>query len=96
MSRKSFTNVPRVLSVNFVIPLGYNVRLYYFEEIHGRLKTAIVQMYLPCNDPSSILHKFISDHITKHAYSNTVTSSPPKTESFQIKILIFLIYLLKT
>ena len=64
-SCKSFTNVPRVLSVNFVIPLGYNVRLYYFEEIHRRLKTAIVQMYLPCNDPACILHKSLSDHITK-------------------------------
>ena len=27
--------------------------------------------------------------LRKHAYSNTLKISPPKTESFQIKILIF-------
>ena len=34
--------------------------------------------------------------LRKHAYSNILTISPPKTESFQIKILIFFIFLLKT
>ena len=28
-------------------------------------------------------------HYKKHAYSNVLKISPPKTESFQIKILIF-------
>ena len=32
----------------------------------------------------------------KHAYSNILKISRPKTESFQIKILIFFIFLLKT
>ena len=31
----------------------------------------------------------------KHAYSNILKISPPETESFQIKILIFIIFLLK-
>ena len=34
--------------------------------------------------------------LRKHAYSNILKISPPKTESFQIKILIFFIFLLKT
>ena len=34
--------------------------------------------------------------LRKHAYSNKLKISPPKTESFQIKNLIFFIYLLKT
>ena len=33
--------------------------------------------------------------LRKHAYSNILKISPPKTESFQIKILIFFIFLLK-
>ena len=33
--------------------------------------------------------------LRKHTYSNILKISPPKTESFQIKILIFFIYLLK-
>ena len=33
--------------------------------------------------------------LRKHAYSNILKSSLPKTESFQIKILIFFIFLLK-
>ena len=32
--------------------------------------------------------------IRKHAYSNILKISPPKNESFQIKILIFFIFLL--
>ena len=35
-------------------------------------------------------------YIRKHSYSNILKISPPKTESFQIKILIFFIFLLKT
>ena len=34
--------------------------------------------------------------LRKHAYSNILKISPPKTESFQIKILIFFTFLLKT
>ena len=34
--------------------------------------------------------------LRKHAYSNILKVSPSKTESFQIKILIFFIFLLKT
>ena len=34
-------------------------------------------------------------YITKHAYSNILKISPPKTENFQIKILIFFILLSK-
>ena len=34
--------------------------------------------------------------LREHAYSNILKISPPKTESFQIKILIFFIFLLKT
>ena len=34
--------------------------------------------------------------LQKHAYSNILKISPPKTENFQIKILIFFIFLLKT
>ena len=34
--------------------------------------------------------------LRKHAYSNILKISPPKTESFQIKILIFFIFLHKT
>ena len=38
-----------------------------------------------------------ADYFTllKYAYSNILKNSPPKTESFQIKILIFFIFLLK-
>ena len=34
--------------------------------------------------------------LQKHVYSNIMKISPPKTESFQIKIMIFFIFLLKT
>ena len=34
--------------------------------------------------------------LRKHAYSNILKISPPKTEMIQIKILIILIFLLKT
>ena len=34
--------------------------------------------------------------LRKHAYSNILKISPPKAERFQIKILIFFIFLLKT
>ena len=34
--------------------------------------------------------------LRKHDYSNMLKISPPKTKSFQIKILIFFIFLLKT
>ena len=34
--------------------------------------------------------------LRKHAYSNILKILPPKTENFQIKTLIFLIFLLKT
>ena len=33
--------------------------------------------------------------LRKHAYSNILKISPPKTESFQIKILMFFLFLLK-
>ena len=33
--------------------------------------------------------------LRKRAYSNILKISPPKTESFQIKVLIFFIFLLK-
>ena len=33
--------------------------------------------------------------LRKHAYSNILKISPPKTESFQIKILIFIKFMLK-
>ena len=36
-----------------------------------------------------------SSSLRKHAYSNVLKISTPKTESFQIKILIFFIILLK-
>ena len=34
--------------------------------------------------------------LRKHAYSNILKISPPKPESFQIRILILFIFLLKT
>ena len=34
--------------------------------------------------------------LRKHAYSNILKISPPKPEGFQIKILIFFLFLLKT
>ena len=34
--------------------------------------------------------------LPKHAYSNILKNSPPKTENFKIKILIFFIFLFKT
>ena len=34
--------------------------------------------------------------LRKHTYSNILKISPPKTESLQIKILIFFIFLLNT
>ena len=41
------------------------------------------------------LGNFFFITLQKHAYSNILNISPPKTESFQIKILIFFIFLLK-
>ena len=41
-----------------------------------------------------LLHAVVS--LRKHAYSSILNISPPKTESFQIKFLIFFIFLLKT
>ena len=35
-------------------------------------------------------------HYEKHAYSNILKILPPNHENFQIKILIFLIFLLQT
>ena len=34
--------------------------------------------------------------LRKHAYPNILKLSPPQTENFQVKILIFFIFLLKT
>ena len=34
--------------------------------------------------------------LRKHAFTNILKISPPKTQSFQIKILIFFIFLLKS
>ena len=42
------------------------------------------------------LDNFLVSTLQKHAYSNIQKFSPPKTENFQIKMLIFDIYLLKT
>ena len=41
-------------------------------------------------------HTVNQKSLRKHAYSNILKISPLKTESFQIKILIFFIFLLKT
>ena len=43
----------------------------------------------------SLTKKTNEKPLRKHAYSNTLKILPPKTESFQIKILIFFIFLLK-
>ena len=56
-----------------------------------RLRT-LTQKYLSFDWRKSLN----SSTLRKHAYSNVLKISPPKTESFQIKILIFFIYLLKT
>ena len=37
-----------------------------------------------------------SQSLRKHAYSNILKILPPKTENFQIKILTFFLFLLKT
>ena len=42
------------------------------------------------------LNGYETDTLRKHAYSNILKILPPKAESFQRKILIFFIYLLKT
>ena len=44
---------------------------------------------------ATLLHCVLNS-LRKHAYSNVLKISSPKTESFQIKILIFFIFLLKT
>ena len=36
------------------------------------------------------------DLLQKHAYSNILKITPPKPENFQIKTLVFFIFLLKT
>ena len=46
---------------------------------------------------SRSLHKLVSQSkkkktLRKHAYSNILKISPPRTESFQIKIMIFFSY----
>ena len=46
--------------------------------------------------PSVSLNLEKPNSLQNHAYSKILKISPPKTESFQIKILIFFIFLLKT
>ena len=41
------------------------------------------------------LLRFHSKPLRKHVYLNILKISPPKTESYKIKILIFFIFLLK-
>ena len=61
---------------------------YWFNRFYSK-RTAV---------PSSIRSTIQSqkDSLRKHAYSNIVKNLPPKNENFQIKILIFFIFLLKT
>ena len=41
-------------------------------------------------------YPFFPTTLRKHAYSNILKISPPKTESFKIKVQIFFMFLLKT
>ena len=43
---------------------------------------------------ASFVFLILSASLRKHAYSNILKISPPKNESFQVKILIFFIFLL--
>ena len=42
------------------------------------------------------MYRLDVSHYEKHAYSKILKTSPPKTENFQIKTLIFFKFLLKT
>ena len=53
------------------------------------------QVRISCH-PISFMPSGYWRSITKTCYSNILKISPPKTESFQIEILIFFIFLLKT
>ena len=48
-----------------------------------------MQIQLHAMAKDIVLHALYISTLRKHAYSNILKISPPKTESFQIKILIF-------
>ena len=52
-----------------------------------------LRLYFSC---LFVVDQTLSEKLLKHAYSNILKISSPKTESFQTKILIFFIFLLKT
>ena len=49
-----------------------------------------------CLEQISIFRKMFKLSLRKQAYSNILKILPPKNENFQMKILIFVIFLLKT
>ena len=63
----------------------YKIRVSVFEEAEGD--------YMTHSLPFPVLIEKIT--LRKHAYSNILKLSPPKNESFGIKILIFFIFSLK-
>ena len=53
-------------------------------------------LFMLCIITGATSEKVLVDTLRKQAYSNVLKILPPKNENFQIKVLIFYIFLLKT
>ena len=60
--------------------------------IHAETNKIIIMVFLKF---VSVIFK-LKNTLWKHAYSNILKTSPPKAQSFRIKILIIFIFLRKT
>ena len=78
------------------------IGLFTFKYIRAEWKNSIlfklISVWTLVLSSGVCLHdqKVVQNTLRKHAYSNILKFLPPKTENFQIKILIFFIFLLKT
>ena len=86
--RVFYLKIFRFLEVKFSIYL--NRRVFVMISEPKRQKTYSKRKF------RSACAFWIAKYHTKHAYSNILKISPLKAESFQIKILIFFMLLLKT
>ena len=85
---------------------GHNLGKYFYLLYNNVMLSVLIRIASVClsyrksfvgtQKRVQIIQGKTSQSLRKHAYSNILKISSPKTESFQIKILIFFTFLLKT
>ena len=105
MERKVLENFDRFLIIAFLSVFVF-LMFYWYKNITQDVKYSHNHNSQPTNDAKRKSKQTLIDStqpttkekytLRTHAYSNILKISPPKTENFQIKILMFFIFLLKT